>query len=1502
MKDTHTKKKSFDASRPFGKRKGTSSHTRTTLTSSLVVKRTFSLFVSFFLSFFLSFEQEEVEEEEEVEERKMASAATTTTTTTTKAHQSSSMSLSRITQNVGSSVSKSSSSSSPKNDVDENEEKRTPRREQNRQHPLSDLQKLRLSSIEKLNELVLNGGGGGGGGEKSNLSTTERNTNDDDDDDDDKNTNNVRDDAYDAHNGSYDSSPGSDEYDEANAERKLRQKLRLEAANNQSKKDQLTEKLEKLLSLDQDKDAKNGESSDVLSSEDTWSSNESTSGLNNGGDVSGNAEENTNNHQGTPNTPTTTVEDATLSEIPTQMPKFMIWLPTVPSKEGTLEKYTEVRGNWFTNLMRGFGGRNDSSWKLRHFVLYDNHLFWGKGFSRMYGYGSVLAARNAFEYGETAISIDLLLYPKKSSRHGSSSTSTPQNIVEALTGACCQPAGYSHKIVRCETLSDKDSWLEVLNRTASMQREREEKEQRSREQREREQRQQIGTSSSANQRNATTSESSEETAGYTIQPPSPRISEDGHAYGSEESKRLARNRRESRDYFARTDGERHQRHQLSPTIGSPLITTDEESEESMSESDDYDNNSDYDDDDDYTEDDGYRMNSGADSSTNSSGLKTHASMLKHNDSEDSLSLSLDAQNGIPPSSDDSNRHRPKNMDQSSSRGLVRTGSGSVKFRNRSLSPAPNQRSPGSTPRSARAANKHKNGVFTSSPRNELTRTSNNSKKPPPASSPSGASKYSASKPPFDPNARPKQSSMKRSAIYSAFSAAQQQLLDDTNKIAAQQQQEEEGGGNGVSTPPPHMQNLNSPRTTGGSKKSVTFRNDASLEEVKKYEATPTNGKKKKKSHMFQNNISASAWAEQLERRSSRALIRAAGSWSISINDLIFGKKIGTGSFGKVYKAKWHGTNVAVKKTLGVSTHATVKEFAAEIRLMRDLRHPNIVLFLGAVVDAPSMCIVTELMKRGNLHSILHDHDNIVRETVADNGRLRLQMATDCARGMSYLHSRSPPIVHHDLKPANLLVDSKWNLKISDFGMSRIKYRAYLQKSNPELETAGGTPEWMSPEALRNDNVDELSDVYSFGIILWELITLNYPWHELNDPVQIVGKVAFLHHRPKIPSWVETEMEELLSDCWSRESCDRPEFTHILELLRTISTPGAWSLGKGDNALEVKRSKFSQYLQDEHLEAAVNTQDTPEVHSFFGFGGIPSRQKESGSITSISSSQYNEAEDPYIPQKNDSLDGDNDSDQSKEDKRGHQRRQSHENILAFRPNSLTGLTIKTPAPVPDGREHDRPDDKRKGLGGLKIKTGNKKTTSATPKAASVASPVAEGNKLNTLEQLDTLDDDELDDDELDDGETDDDEDLESEVSGFSQLSEAQQQKMNKFKEQQMKAKSKRKNNRGSSTSSGTTERSADEKHNEGEEEPKTPRNAKGAVGRDVKEKEEKEEEERDEEEEGDEEERGGKKGARKQNDAFPSRAPAAAAAGRGGGKKKKTSVKGDAPSKPFANQL
>ena len=153
--------------------------------------------------------------------------------------------------------------------------------------------------------------------------------------------------------------------------------------------------------------------------------------------------------------------------------------------------------------------------------------------------------------------------------------------------------------------------------------------------------------------------------------------------------------------------------------------------------------------------------------------------------------------------------------------------------------------------------------------------------------------------------------------------------------------------------------------------------------------------------------------------------------------------------------------------------------------------------------------------------------------------------------MSYLHSRSPPVVHHDLKPANLLVDSNWTLKVSDFGMSRLKHTTYLSSNTP-----GGTPEWMAPEVLRNDPTDERSDVYSFAVILWELFTLKYPWEELSTPVQIVVQVAFLHRRPKLPTWLPSEAVGLLQKCWHKDPMERPGFPEILDALKA-ELPEAW---------------------------------------------------------------------------------------------------------------------------------------------------------------------------------------------------------------------------------------------------------------------------------------------------------------------------------------------------------
>lgn len=320
-----------------------------------------------------------------------------------------------------------------------------------------------------------------------------------------------------------------------------------------------------------------------------------------------------------------------------------------------------------------------------------------------------------------------------------------------------------------------------------------------------------------------------------------------------------------------------------------------------------------------------------------------------------------------------------------------------------------------------------------------------------------------------------------------------------------------------------------------------------------------------------------AAAEETEReaRVRTRLQQAAGSFRINESELKVGAKLGIGSFGVVHRAKWNDTDVAFK-----TMHAdemnddTVNAFAEEIRMMRALRHPNIVLFIGAVIQPNRMGIVSELMKRGNLEQLLHG-TGVQSDTLCQNGLLRRQMAADCARGMLYLHSLSPPVVHHDLKPANLLVDANWTLKVSDFGMSELKNYTY----GSNCKAPGGTPEWMAPEALRGDDVSENSDVYSFGVILWELITLQYPWTELSSPVQIVAQVAFLHRRLKIPSWVEGPISELLHDCWVREMDERPSFASIV--VRLVGDyPSTWSLGNMQESADERAASILASLGDD----------------------------------------------------------------------------------------------------------------------------------------------------------------------------------------------------------------------------------------------------------------------------------------------------------------------------------
>ncbi|XP_059646747.1 serine/threonine-protein kinase CTR1-like isoform X2 [Cornus florida] len=226
---------------------------------------------------------------------------------------------------------------------------------------------------------------------------------------------------------------------------------------------------------------------------------------------------------------------------------------------------------------------------------------------------------------------------------------------------------------------------------------------------------------------------------------------------------------------------------------------------------------------------------------------------------------------------------------------------------------------------------------------------------------------------------------------------------------------------------------------------------------------------------------------------SREVALDVEEFDIPWSDLVLKERIGAGSFGTVHRAEWNGSDVAVKILMEQDFHAErFTEFLREVAIMKRLRHPNIVLFMGAVTQRPNLSIVTEYLSRGSLYRLLHKPG--AREVLDE--RRRLSMAYDVAKGMNYLHKRNPPIVHRDLKSPNLLVDKKYTVKVCDFGLSRLKANTFLSS-----KSAAGTPEWMAPEVLRDEPSNEKSDVYSFGVILWELATLQQPWGNLN-PAQI----------------------------------------------------------------------------------------------------------------------------------------------------------------------------------------------------------------------------------------------------------------------------------------------------------------------------------------------------------------------------------------------------------------
>uniref|UniRef100_A0A8R7TP80 Serine/threonine-protein kinase HT1 n=1 Tax=Triticum urartu TaxID=4572 RepID=A0A8R7TP80_TRIUA len=251
------------------------------------------------------------------------------------------------------------------------------------------------------------------------------------------------------------------------------------------------------------------------------------------------------------------------------------------------------------------------------------------------------------------------------------------------------------------------------------------------------------------------------------------------------------------------------------------------------------------------------------------------------------------------------------------------------------------------------------------------------------------------------------------------------------------------------------------------------------------------------------------------------------------------EKIASGSSGDLYRGTYLDVDVAIKYLRAEHVNDNSKvEFLQEIMILRSVNHENVVRFYGACTKQRKYLIVTEYMAGGNLYDFLHKHNKTLELSFI------LRIAIGISKGMDYLHQNN--IIHRDLKSANLLIGDGQVVKIADFGVSRQR----SQEGDMTAET--GTYRWMAPEVINHKPYDHKADVFSFAIVLWELVTSKVPYENLT-PLQAALSVR-QGLRLVIPSGVHPRISKLIQRCWGENPNTRPVFSEITAELEDILQP------------------------------------------------------------------------------------------------------------------------------------------------------------------------------------------------------------------------------------------------------------------------------------------------------------------------------------------------------------
>ncbi|XP_003689810.1 LOW QUALITY PROTEIN: mitogen-activated protein kinase kinase kinase 7 [Apis florea] len=299
--------------------------------------------------------------------------------------------------------------------------------------------------------------------------------------------------------------------------------------------------------------------------------------------------------------------------------------------------------------------------------------------------------------------------------------------------------------------------------------------------------------------------------------------------------------------------------------------------------------------------------------------------------------------------------------------------------------------------------------------------------------------------------------------------------------------------------------------------------------------------------------------------------------------------VGKGSFGVVWKGKWKGQYVAIKY---INSEGEKKAFTVEVRQLSRVIHPNIVKLYGACTKNP-VCLVMEYAEGGSLYNVLHC--NPQPQYTAGHA---MSWALQCARGVAYLHNMKPkPLIHRDLKPPNLLlVMGGQTLKICDFGTA-CDLNTYMTNNK-------GSAAWMAPEVFEGSRYTEKCDVFSWGVILWEILSRKKPFDEIGGSAYRIMWAVHIGQRPPLIEGCPKPLEDLMTRCWHKSPEERPSMDEVVEIMTTLSQFFSEHLEPVEYSRNIESEKVNEnhISKDDTLDVNKGSMDS-EINGYAANGTI-----------------------------------------------------------------------------------------------------------------------------------------------------------------------------------------------------------------------------------------------------------------------------------------------------------